>query len=134
MCHLHFAKEHGFYIFEVQWHIIKISIAFTKTFNIRIVFMSEVMEAYVRSDNQHRRPRGKGRSEPRQAKGCRSRGARASGCAKWSANFDALVGLLRRWPRRRMSLDILGLFSTCLGRASTWARVPRMNNKLTTMS
>jgi hypothetical protein len=43
--------------------------------------------------------------------------------------LDALACLLRRWPRRRMSLDISEVFFISLGRALTWARVPRVNNK-----
>jgi hypothetical protein len=48
--------------------------------------------------------------------------------------LEALVGLLRRWPRRRrMSKGFLDEFSISLGRAPTWARVLRMNNKPMTM-
>jgi hypothetical protein len=43
--------------------------------------------------------------------------------------LDALAGLPRRWPRRRKSKGFLGEFSISLGRAPTWTRVPRMNNK-----
>jgi hypothetical protein len=47
--------------------------------------------------------------------------------------LDALAGLLRWWPRRRMSKGFLDEFSISLGRAPTWTRVPRMNNKPMTM-
>jgi hypothetical protein len=48
--------------------------------------------------------------------------------------LDALVGLLRRWPRWRISLYIFKVLSTYLGYAPTWARVPRLHDKPKTTS
>jgi hypothetical protein len=44
--------------------------------------------------------------------------------------LDTLADLLRRWPRRRTSKGFLGVFSVFVGRAPTWARVPRLHDKL----
>lgn len=55
-------------------------------------------------------------------------------CTGPPLSLDVLAGLLRRWPRRSTSKGFLGEFSISLGRAPTWARVPRINNKpMTTM-
>jgi len=41
-------------------------------------------------------------------------------------HLDSHAILLRWWPKERISLGILQVFSTWLGHASNWARVPRL--------
>lgn len=49
-------------------------------------------------------------------------------------SLNTLAGLERWWSQRRMSLDIFKMFFIYLGHSSTWVRVPKLYDKLKTMS